>query len=717
MRNSVQPSPATPRFADAPARRIVGGALGLVAAGLVAYHNSFYGPFVFDDLPAIVENASIRKLWPLGDVLAPGTHGGVTTSGRPVVNLSLAINYAVSGYAVWSYHILNLAIHLAAALALFGCVRRTLLTEALRAKFGGAALPLAWFTAAGWMLHPLQTESVTYVVQRAESLVGLWYLLTLYCFIRGSEAGGGWRWRIGAVAACALGMATKEVMVSAPIIVLLYDRTFLGGNWRAALNARGRWHLALAATWLLLIFLVVGTAGRGGTAGFGAAVSPWTYALTQCRAIVTYLGLSVWPGHLVFDYGLGTARGLAAVWPQALVVLALLAATGLGLWRRPAVGFAGAWFFALLAPSSSFVPIVTQTMAEHRMYLSLAAVSVLGVLGGYAWLGRRIFWLGGGVAIALGWATVARNTAYESDLSIWSDTAEKNPANARAHNNLGQALFRAGRIKDAVASYQAALRLQPNYPETHYNLGVAFAGLDAPAEAVPHYEAALKLQPEYPAAHNNFANTLVKLGRENEALQHYAEALRQDPEFAEAHGNLGNALLQMGRAEESLAKFRRARELKPESAEGNYNLGNAHAALGQMAEALDKYREAIRLRADYADAHVNAGNALLQLNRPKEAVASYERAVALKPGLAAARFNLASALLDLERWAEAIPHLEETMRINPAGLDSRRALGFAFAKLGRRQEAMQHYEAVVRAEPGDAETRQALAELRALPAR
>lgn len=715
MRASGQISPATPPSANATKRRIVGGALGLVAAGLAAYHNSFSGPFIFDDLPAIVENTAIRSLWPLGEVLAPGTHGGITTSGRPVVNLSLAINYAVSGYAVGSYHALNLAIHLAAALVLFGCVRRTLGSEPLRTKFGAAALPLAWIVAAIWMGHPLQTESVTYVVQRAESLVGLFYLLTLYCFIRGAESTGGRRWRVGAVVACAVGMATKEVMVSAPIIVLLYDRTFLGGTWRKAWQARGRWHVALAATWLLLLFLVMGTAGRGGTAGFGAAISPWTYALTQCRAIATYLGLSVWPGHLVFDYGLATASGLSAVGWQAVLVLSLLAASSVLLWRRPSIGFAGAWFFALLAPSSSFVPIVTQTMAEHRMYLPLAAVAVLAVLGGHAWLGIRSVWLGGAAVVALGFATVVRNSDYRSELSIWSDTAEKIPTNARAHNNLGQALFRAGRIKDAVAAYQAALRLQPNYPETHYNLGVAFARLDALAEAIIHYEAALKLQPVYPAAHNNFANTLVKVGRMEDALTHYAEALRQDPAFAEAHGNWGNALLQLGRAEESLAKFARALELKPGSADGLYNLGNAYAALGRMAEALEKYREAIAVRPDYAEAHVNAGNVLLQLNRLQEAVGSYERAVALRPELAAARFNLASVLLDLERWTEAIPHLEAALRLNPGGLDSRRALGFALAKLGRRREAIEHYEAVLKGEPGDAETRRALAALRSAP--
>lgn len=680
----------------------------------MAYHNSFTVPFVFDDFPAIIENVSIRKLWPLGDVLAPGTHGGVTTSGRPVVNLSLALNYALSGSAVWSYHAVNLVIHLVASLALFGLVRRTLLTSRLRARFGPAALPLAFFSAVLWTLHPLQTESVTYVVQRAESLVGMFYLLTLYCFVRGSAPGGRARWLVCAAVACTLGMATKEVMVSAPLIVLLYDRTFLSGTFREAWATRARWYGVLAATWVLLALLVVGTAGRGGTAGFGTELSSWTYALTQCRAITSYLELSVWPQPLVFDYGLATVRELSTVLPQALLVLALLASTAVLVERRPAAGFLGAVFFALLAPSSSFVPVATQTMAEHRMYLPLGALITAVVLAAYVWAGRRSLWFWGGIALVYLGATVGRNHDYRSNLAIWADTAAKLPGNARAHNNLGQALFRAGRIQDSVTSYREALRLQPNYPETHYNLGVSLAQLVALPEAIGHYEAALRLQPNYPAAHNNFANALVRVDRVPEALRHYETAVRLDPAFAEAHGNMGNALLQSGRAEASVEWFTRALALKPDSAESHYNLGNAYAALNRMPAALEEFRAALRLLPDYADAQVNAGNALLQLGRGVEAVAAYERAIALRPDLAVARFNLGSVLLDLGRWAEAVPHLERSLVLNSHPSDSHRALGFALAQLGRTREAIGNFEAVLRTDPADPESKRALADLRRL---
>ncbi|MCX6955935.1 MAG: tetratricopeptide repeat protein [Verrucomicrobia bacterium] len=680
----------------------------LTAATVAAYHNSFAAPFVFDDVPAIVENPSIRHLWPLSEVLAPSLAGGVTVSGRPVVNLSLALNYAVSGPAVWSYHGVNLAIHLAAGLLLFGLVRRTLLTPPLRERFGAASLPLALAAAALWTLHPLQTESVTYVVQRAESLVGLFYLLTLYAFVRGCTTPSGSpkgapaerpapRWLALSAGACFLGMATKEVMVSAPLMVWLYDRTFLGGSFRAAWSARRRFYVVLACSWLLLAFLVLGTSGRGGTAGFGAAMSSWTYALTQCRAIVTYLGLCVWPHPLIFDYGLATVLDLTSVLPQALLLVALVVAAVVAAARRPAVGFLAVAFFALLAPSSSFVPVATQTMAEHRMYLPLAAVLVLLVLGTFVWLGRWSLWGWGGVAAALGFATVVRNADYRSEVAIWADTATKLPTNARAHNNLGQALFRAGRVPDSVRSYEEALRLQPRYPETHYNLGVSLAALGSLAAAIGHYEEALRFQPDYPAAHNNLGNALMKAGRVPEALRAYAEALRLDPHFAEAHSNLGNALLQSGRAAEAVPHFERALRERPDYPE---------------ADALQAYLEAIRLKPAYAEAYVNAGNALLQLERPTEAIAQYERAIALDPALTEAQFNLGSALLDREKWTEAIPRFEQVLRADPAAVEAHRAIAYALARTGRVSEAVTHYQAVLRVLPGDAMARAALDELR-----
>jgi tetratricopeptide (TPR) repeat protein len=702
----------------------------VVLLPLAAYLNSFGVPFVFDDLPAIVENPSIRRLSAVGEVLLPNQAGGVTTSGRPLVNLSFALNHAVSGYAVWSYHAANVVLHLAAALTFFCLVRRTCLLPTLRDRFGASAPSLATAAALLWAVHPLQTAAVTYVVQRAEALAAFFYLTTLYGFVRAvhppSEAAAlasdmphrkaRSRWLATSVAMCAAGMASKEVMVSAPVIVLLFDRTFVSGSFKAAWRARSSYYVALGSTWLLLAGLVLSTGGRGGTAGFGTEMSSWNYLLTQSGAIVRYVGLSVWPQALVFDYGIGTVRHAAAVLPQLLVVTALLGATVYALVRKPALGFFGACFFAVLAPSSSIVPVITQTVAEHRMYLPLAVLAI----GFAVWitraLGRHATIAVGCLSVAFAVTTAARNRDYRSEIALWADTAEKYPVNARAHNNLGQALFRAGDIDAAVTRYRRALALQPRYPETHYNLGVALARQGHFASAIEHYETALRIEPDYPEALNNLGNALVQSGRVDEALHRYAEALRRRPNFAEAHNNWGNALLQSDRLAEARERFERALQLRPDYAEAHYNLGNTLAAAGDMVGALARYQAALTADARYAAAHVNAGNALLELKRPVEALAHYEAALAVDPSLADAHFNRGSVLLELERSAEAIPALQAVLRLRADHPEAHRALGFALAQTGRAQEALPHYERYLVLRPNDETARDELRQLRRLAA-
>ena len=241
----------------------------------------------------------------------------------------------------WGYHALNLAIPILAGLVLFGIVRRTLLRPIMAERFGEQATPLALAIALIWTVHPLQTEAVTYVVQRAESLMALFYLLTLYCFIRGVESKGSGKWHALSLSACLLGMGCKEVMVSAPLTVLLYDWLFVAGSLWEALSKRSWLYAGLAASWVVLGYLVAKEGNHGGAGGFGTEVPWWTYALTQCHAIIYYLKLSVWPSPLVFDYGAATINQVRQALPYALVLAGLAAGTVIALRRRRTIGFLG----------------------------------------------------------------------------------------------------------------------------------------------------------------------------------------------------------------------------------------------------------------------------------------------------------------------------------------------------------------------------------------
>ena len=600
---------------------------------LIAYHNTFSAPFIFDDIPAIAQNPTIRDLQRPSELLAPPALRGSGAAGRPLVNLSLALNHALGGDDVRGYHAFNLMVHLGAALVLFGLVRRTsrLFERGSPAAKGDASEPLAFTVALLWLVHPLQTESVTCVIQRTESLAGFFYLFTFYSFLRSVEPGASRRWIVACWLACFFGAATKEIMVTAPVVLVLFDRTFVAGTFREAWRRRGRLHLGLALTaWVVVGLLVWRSDTRGGTVGFGHGASAWEYLLTQCRAIVMYLKLALWPHPLVLDYGTELVRDPRDVLPQGILILALLIGTGWALWRRPVAGFLGAWFFIILAPSSSFVPLVTQTMAEHRMYLPLAAVVVLVALGLQRWGAGRGTAVGLVTAGVLAGVTVARNADYRSAETIWRDTVAKRPSNPRAHYTLAQLADEAGRHDEAIGHGEAAVKLLPRDPTAHFNLAFSLAVAGRPEEALTHYREAGRLQPDSVMAPINAGALLVQLGRLDEAIPAYEAVARLKPDSGEEQFNLAQVYMLAGRPVEAVARYEAARKANVDLPEIHFRLGNALRAAGRPAEAVEAYREAVRRQPDGFEARVNLAGTLLLLGKAAEAVPVYEEALRLR---------------------------------------------------------------------------------------
>jgi tetratricopeptide (TPR) repeat protein len=610
--------------------------LAIVLATAAVYGGTLAGPLIYDDHLWITWNPSIRHLWPVADVLFPPADS--VAYGRPVLSLTLALNYAMSGNGAWSYRLTNIAIHILAALALFGIARRTL---ALRPDLvpGERDRDLLSFAAALlWAVHPLQTESVTYVIQRAESLMGLLYLVTLYCFIRSVQAPGAnsRAWRMLSVLACLLGMATKEVMVTAPLVVLAYDRTFVAGGFREAIRRRWRLYFCLACTWLAPAFLAAGLHGRG--VGFGLGYSWWAYALTEGWVVAHYVLLAVWPHPLVLDYGTDVVGSLGETIPWALALAALAGAAWAAFRRRTLLGFAGAWFFVILAPASSLVPVAFQPMAEHRMYLPLAAVVALVVAAAWALLGRRSLPVLLAAAVALGIGARLRNRDYRSDSSIWADTVLRRPGNPRARVALGSALALEDRNAEAAEQFKAALNLDPGNFEGRRNLGLAYFHMGRVEEALAQYRiaAAHRSAP----LHYDIGMALDREGRLGEAIKEYGEAVRLDPRDGEAHNLLGSALFRSGRVGEAVAQYQLAILFKPDAARMHYNLAMALDLAGLNEQAIAEYRAAVRLEAGYAEAHNNLGSALAQAGRIPEAIAEYEEALRIRPGYEKARSNL-----------------------------------------------------------------------------
>jgi tetratricopeptide (TPR) repeat protein len=664
-------------------------ALVIVLAGLLAYSNSFHGAFALDDLPAIKENLTVQKTW--ADALHPPKEGQ-TVTGRPLVNLSFAANYQWDvahkgdGFGVTGYHVVNLAIHLLAGLALFGLVRRTLELPKLREQFAEAAVPVALAAALLWTLHPLQTESVTYLAQRAESLMGLFYLTTFYCFARGvqSSRAGAWVWHTLAVLACFLGVLSKEVTITAPVLILLYDFIFVADSPREIIRRRGLVYALLGLAMVTQVGLALSVGTRGYSAGYGAGLGWMEYAFSQFPAIVRYLALTVWPHPLVLDYGDRPETSWLVILPAMALVLAMLAGTGWLLWRRPRLGFMGAWFFVILAPSSSVIPIVTENVAEHRVYLPLAAAAVLTALGLWAWLGRRAVWVAGALAFGLGLITLARNADYASGLDLWRDTVAKHPTIARAHENYGIMLADNNRLRESVQEYETALSIRPIYPDCENNLG----------------------------------NALGLLGENEQAALHYAhaiEGLLRDSDRAVAYYNLGNAQREIAmkaadpvhdaHMQEALNDYQRATQLRPQYASAYHNIGTVLSQAGRYEDAIHYYLQALNAQPVFPQAEINLANTFVLAGNPHEAIEHYQIAIQEDGGNALPYYRLGLTLMGAGETEEAVREFTAAAQLAPNAPEAHESLGEALAKLGRYDDAAQELQQALALKPDYVEAR------------
>jgi tetratricopeptide (TPR) repeat protein len=445
---------------------------------------------------------------------------------------------------VWGYHAMNLAIHLAAALFLFGVVRRTLEAPRMPDPFRSAATILAFVVALLWAVHPLTTSAVTYVVQRVESLMALFYLLTLYCAIRALQPGGSRVWVMAATISCVLGMGTKESMVTAPLMVWSWDR-LLG----APTGGRRRWltYASLASTWLILAYLVSLDA-RPSTVGAGRG--GWTslvYLQTQIQVVSHYLRLAVVPTPLVLDYRWPPVYSFTSVLPQALVLITALAITVMGFHRKRPEALIGVWVFGILAPTSSVLPIATEVAAEHRMYLPLAGVVAAAVIGVYMLQSRcRRKWLleAGTLKVANGLivlvvgivlvaATRARCEQYRSEEVLLGDTVQKRPDNANARIAYGGLMIRQGRFAEAETQMRAILVLGYAEPgvkaNAHLLLGSALCAQSRLADGIEHLRLALRLDPTLNDAHALLGEAHSSVGEARAAAREFIEAARVSP--------------------------------------------------------------------------------------------------------------------------------------------------------------------------------------------
>jgi tetratricopeptide (TPR) repeat protein len=670
-----------------------------ICAALLATSFAVYAPvrhfdFVnFDDPELIRDNPHVRGGLTAESVAWAFT-SGESANWFPVTRLSHVLDAQFWGMRSGPQHLTSVLFHALAALCLFAFLDRAT----------GVRWPSA-LVALLFVLHPLHVESVAWVAERKDVLCAFFWFLALWAYVRYAERPGAGCYLMVLFPFC-LGLMAKPMIVTLPFVLLLLDA------W--PLRRRpGLWEkvpfFALSAGGAIATYVVQQRSGAVGALAaypFGLRVEN---ALVSC---VVYIGKMFWPSRLAVFYPY--PRDIP-VWQPALAAVALagisiLVLRSFRIYPYLAVGWL--WYLGTLAPVIGLVQAGEQARADRYMYVPMVGLAIMLAWGATDLL-RRV--PGGRLAAAAlaGAACLACAVVAEAQVQHWRDSEALfrhalavTDGNYVAHHYLGIALAGIpGRLPEAIAQYQAALRIRPNYADAHNNLGCAWAQVPGRLpDAMAEFAAALRTKPDFPEAHFNLANALAQVpGRQPEAIAQYEAALRMRPDYLSAHLNLGTALLRTpGRARDAIAEYQAAVLLDPHLAEVHNNLGSALAQIpGRLPEAIAEYRAALRTDPNYAKAHNNLGSALAQIpGRTGEAIGEYEAALRANSAYAEAHYNLAVTLAEAGRMPEAIGEYEAALRANPAYAEAHYNLGLALLKAGGRlPEALSHLEAALRISP------------------
>jgi len=673
----------------------LGPAFLFLAATLLVYLPALHGGFVWDD-DAHVTKPALRSLHGLVRIW---TEPGATQQYYPVLHSAFWIEHRLWGDAVLGYHLFNVLLHAAAAWLLVLILRKL--------ELAGAVLAGLLFA-----VHPVCVESVAWIAEQKNTLSAVFYLGSALCYLN-FDQGRRSRWYFFALGFFVLALLTKSVTATLPAALLLVF-------WWRRSRIEGRRDVLPLLPWF-----AVGIASGLFTAWMerkyiGAEGADFSFTILQrlllaARSVAFYFSKLVWPAGLTFIYPRWSVNP-GAVWQYLFDLgLLLMAAALIYLARRRRGPLAAFLFFiGTLFPVLGFVnvyPFVFSFVADHFQYLAS-----LGLIVPSAWaldalvgrvpagrVARTALWVALPAALAvLSW----RQCHFYRDADTLNrSTLAQNPSAWLAHYNLAVSLENSGRTAEAIAEYDATVKLKPDHWAAHGNLASAWLKSGRPDKAIAEYEAALRINPAFAEAHNNLAVVLGHMpDRLEEAISHARAAIRLRPDYDSAHNELGILLLQKpGGWNAALMEFQTALHLAPDNAEYHYNLANALAAApGRLPDAIGEYQAALRLRPDFVEAHGNLAEAWSRLpGHLADAISEYRSALRLAPASAPLHSNLANALAKIpSRVAEAAAEYVAALRIDPGDAQTHTAYGVLLSdQPGRLIDATAEFETAVRLKP------------------
>ena len=556
----------------------------------ITYANSLNAPFLFDDTHNIQKNHFLKLTTLSAENLRLAAIKSPCPT-RPVANISFALNYYFHRDRLPGYHLVNIAIHLLSGIFLYLFLNHTF--RLLRpAKTDTEAHFLALCAALLWLVHPLQTQAVTYLVQRMTSLSAMFYILAMLLYVKARLAAKGSRGRLAAFAGCGLAglfaLGSKEIAATLPLFIFLYEWYFFQDLDRSRLKKQLPAILIILAVLIGLTVFFLGSNPIRSILG-GYQSRPFTLTerlLTEFRVVVFYISLIIFPHpgrlSLTHDFPVSTSLLSPPTTLLAILVLGGLLATGIATARKNRfLSFAILWFLGNLVIESTFIPL--EIIFEHRNYLPSMLIIALPVLAASALIRSQkaqITLFCAAIMLFSFW-TQQRNLAWNDEFSFWSDCVKKSPENARAHAGLGSYLVHHNRPEAALPHFQKALAIKNNDLDALFGIGTVMIQQKRPGEAIRYFRQAIRISPNYSKSHYNMGIALEEAGKIGKAVLSYRRAIQINPYYSDAYNNLGILYAKTGQLQPAIEQFRKALELNPEDQFARQNLSRAQALLRQ----------------------------------------------------------------------------------------------------------------------------------------
>ena len=705
-------------------------ALYLLLFGLVVwvFLPSLHGDFIaFDDFFYVTGNTHINLT--LANVAWAFCHGQ-DANWHPLTLWSLMLDHQLYGLKPWGFHLTNVLLHAANTALVFLVFRR--MTGATWRSLMVAAL---------FGLHPLRVESVTWISERKDVLSALFWMLTLWAYVRYAQgrsrvenressagegrlpldprpAGAAKQSDDGsifdyslALVFFALGLMSKPMLVTLPCVFLLLDYWPLARWQRKSLRGL----LVEKAPFFLLsaiVSVVTYVAQRNAgmmSVSIGLSLSFGARLENAMVSYVRYLGKLFWPVDLCALYP------HPGYWPAQKILLAGLLVLGLSVLvfitrrRHPYLLTGWLWYLGTLVPAIGLVQVGVQSMADRYTYIPSLGILMVFVWGtcqmtrGWHYQSLGLGAAGGMLALVCIVLTRHQMGYWKNGVSVWRHAVSVTENNFGAHNCLGCTWFTQGRWDEAIREFQEVIRLNPGFAEAYYSLGHSFDTKGRVDEAMACFKKALEIRPDYIVAHDSLDSLLLQKGQVDQVIIRCQKALELEPDNETAHINLGSALFQKGRVDEAIVHYQKALQIKPDYVEAHINLGTALCQKGRVDEAIVHYQKALQIKPDYAEAYFALGNALNSQGRFDEAIASYQKALEIRPDYVAAHNGLSRILLQKGLVDQVMIHCQKALELEPDNETAYNNLGCALFQKGRMDDAIVDYQKALQIKPDYAE--------------